>query len=81
MACEKKPVILKWNFHPAGRDPSEASFESVLDTTCERLWERRIQYSLRRIREMDVELENLEKSLDKFTDEFTEEFTEQPGQI
>ena len=65
MAYEKKPVILKWNFNSGDRDLDEPSFAAVLDTTCERLWERHVQYSLRRIREMDEELANLEKTLDK----------------
>jgi len=61
MAGEKKPVILKRD-----HDLEEASFEDVLDTTCERLWERHIQYSIRRIREMEEELKCLEQELDEF---------------
>ena len=66
MAHEKKPVILKWEYDPLALDPKETSFEAVLDTTCERLWEKHVQYSLRRIREMDEELKILEKELDEF---------------
>jgi hypothetical protein len=61
MACDKKPVILKWDYTLI-----EPSFEAVLDTTCERLWEKHIQYSLRRIREMEEELNSFEKSLEQF---------------
>ena len=42
------------------------SFEAVLDATCERLWERHVQHSIRRIREMEAELNNIEKSLNEF---------------
>ena len=61
MACEKKPIILKWDY-----DLIEPSFETVLHTTCERLRERHIQYSIRRIQKMDEELNTLEKELDEF---------------
>ena len=60
MAYEKEPVILKY-------DAGSPSFEIVLDVTCERLWERHVQYSIRRIHEMDEELEKLEKELDELT--------------
>ena len=56
MAYEKKPVILT----------EEVSFEHVLDTVCERLKERHIQYSIRRIREMDEKLAKLEEELNEF---------------
>ena len=58
---DKKPVILRREL-----DSGELSFASVLDTACERLWEKRIQYSIRRIREMDEELAGLERELDEF---------------
>ena len=61
MAFEKKPVILKRDY-----DLSELSFDTMLDTTCQRLWERHIQYSIRRIREMEEELKLLERALDEF---------------
>ena len=57
MAFEFKPAILT-------RD--SASFEAVLDTACERLWEKQIRYSLRRIKEMDKELDRLENELTQF---------------
>ena len=45
---------------------AEASFDVVLDMACERLWDKRIQYSIRRIKEMDEELRRLEEELDEF---------------
>ena len=48
------------------RDSKAPSFETVLDTTCERLLEKHIQYSIRRLGEMDEELARLEKELDDF---------------
>jgi len=56
MTYENKPFILT----------EETSFESVLDTAIERLNEKHIQYSLRRIREMDVVLAGFEKELNDF---------------
>ena len=53
---EKKPVFLT----------EEPSFETVLDTTCERLNEKHTQFSIRRIKKMDEELAVLEKELDEF---------------
>ena len=61
MALEKKPVILAWDI-----GPKDSSFIVVLDTACERLREKQVQYSIRRIREMDEELGRLEKELDEF---------------
>ena len=71
MAYEKKPVILKWEQDPWERDPGDSdlkrsSFETMLDLTCERLWGKHIQYSIRRIQEMDEELKKLEEELDEF---------------
>ena len=48
------------------RDFKTPSFETMLDTTCDRLLEKHIQYSIRRLGEMDVELAKLEKELDDF---------------
>ena len=56
MTFDKKPIILT----------DKPSFEAVLDTTCERLEEKHILYSIRRIREMNKELALLEKELDDF---------------
>jgi hypothetical protein len=61
MSYEKNPTALIRDI-----DPTETSFEAVLETACERLREKYIEYSIRRIREMDDELTRLEKELDKF---------------
>ena len=64
MAPEKEPVILKWNKVQTDAYPDEPSFNDVLDTACGRLWEKHVEYSIRRIREMDEILAQLEKELD-----------------
>jgi len=56
MAFEKKQMVLT----------DEPSFELVLDSACARLREKHIQYSLRRINEMEEILQCLEKELDDF---------------
>jgi hypothetical protein len=56
MTFENKPFILT----------EETSFEAVLDTACDRLNEKHIQYSLRRIREMSEALAGFEKELNDF---------------
>ena len=61
MDVEKRPEVLIW-----GRDPKEASFETMLDTTCDRLREKHIRYSIRRIEEMAEQLAAMEKELDDF---------------
>ena len=61
MDVEKKPEVLIRD-----SDPKESSFEAMLDSTCERLREKHIQYSIRRLGEMDEELAKLEKELDDF---------------
>jgi hypothetical protein len=55
MGLEKKPEVLA----------DMPTFETMLDTTCERLLEKKAQYSIRRIGEMDEELARLEKELDE----------------
>jgi hypothetical protein len=71
MAVEKKPLILNGDHDPKAHDPNDLkskdpSFDSVLDSACERLWDKHTQYSIRRIKEMDEELARLEKELDQF---------------
>jgi hypothetical protein len=44
--------------------PDSHSFESVLDDTFSRLWDRKVRYSLRRIAELDRILERMERELD-----------------
>lgn len=40
------------------------SFNEVLDRACEGLWDKKIRFSIRRLREMDAELLVMEKELD-----------------
>ncbi|GHV68365.1 hypothetical protein AGMMS49928_07670 [Spirochaetia bacterium] len=42
------------------------SFQAVLDETCDRLWDTKVQYSLRRIAELDAALQKMETELDGF---------------
>jgi phage shock protein A len=56
MTFEKKSTLIT----------EEPSFEAVLNTACDRLQEKQIQYSIQRIREMDEELDNIEKELEEF---------------
>jgi|ABDH01.1.fsa_nt_gi hypothetical protein len=56
MTFENRPFILT----------EETSFEAVVDTAFERLNEKHIQYTLRRIREMSVILLGFEKELNDF---------------
>ena len=42
------------------------SFNEVVDSACERLMERQIKYSIRRIKEMDERLSRMERELDEF---------------
>jgi prefoldin subunit 5 len=44
-------------------------FEAVLDSACERLEDKQAEYSIRRLQEMDAQLENLEKELDDLVQE------------
>ena len=43
-----------------------SSFSEVVDEACERLMERQIKYSIRRIQEMEDRLSELERELDDF---------------
>jgi hypothetical protein len=56
MTFEKRPVIIT----------EDTSFDSVLNSACERLWDKHSKYSLRRIQELSEELDKLEKELDQF---------------
>ena len=42
------------------------SFCSIVDVTCEKLMERQIRYSIRRIQEMEKHLSDIEQELDDF---------------
>ena len=45
---------------------NRSSFSEVVDEACERLMERQIKYSIRRIQEMEDRLTELERELDEF---------------
>jgi hypothetical protein len=45
---------------------SALSFDAVLDETCERLWSKKVLYSLKRLDELDGKLQNLEQELNQF---------------
>jgi hypothetical protein len=53
----------------AGEDtitpPEGDSFESLLDSTCSRLWDRKLRYSLRRIRELAEILDRTDRELEE----------------
>ncbi|MDR2149366.1 MAG: hypothetical protein LBO67_00785 [Spirochaetaceae bacterium] len=59
--CESTPLL------------DEQSFEAVLDKTCERLWNKKVHYSIRRIDEMEAHLLTMEKELELFLFEHQEE--------
>jgi len=42
------------------------SFSDVVDEACDRLWDKQVQYSIRRIHEMEDVLGELERELDQF---------------
>lgn len=63
MVSEKNPFTVT----------EESSFEEMLDFACERLQVKHMQYSLRRIKEMDEELAELEKELDEFISQHTKD--------
>jgi hypothetical protein len=56
MAYEKEYLILTEN----------SSFDAMLDSACERLQDKQTQYSIRRLRELDLQLGELEKELEDF---------------
>ncbi|MDR2258502.1 MAG: hypothetical protein LBE14_05065 [Treponema sp.] len=54
MTPGKKPLTLS----------GTSSFEEVLDSACDRLWDKKVQYSMRRIHELEDYLDVLERQLD-----------------
>jgi hypothetical protein len=56
MNTGEKPVSISAN----------APFSAVVEETCERLMDRQIKYSIRRIHEMESRLAALEQELDEF---------------
>ena len=67
MAFEKRPIIYSETL--AGESPT---FEDLLDTACDRLWERHIQFSIQRIGELDQELDRLGREIDNFMSAYHE---------
>ena len=71
MALENTSEIQAWDVDPwidsEEPNPADNSFELLLDTACGRLWEKQVQYSIRRITAMKQKLDMLEKELDKFS--------------
>ena len=66
MALENKSGILTWNLDPWDTNPEESSFEFLLDSACVRLWEKQVEFSIRRINEMEIKLDIFEKELEEF---------------
>ena len=56
MASGEKPAVVS----------RRSSFSEVVDEACDRLMDRQVQYSIRRIQEMGDVLEKLERELDEF---------------
>ncbi|MDR2418037.1 MAG: hypothetical protein LBD79_03180 [Treponema sp.] len=56
MTSERESVLLS----------NATSFETVLDQTCERLWGKKVRYSLQRLQELNSDLQNLDAELDAF---------------
>lgn len=65
MEFGKNQAVLKGWYNSGSLEPEETSFDAVLSSACDRLRDKHIQYSLRRIREMEGDLEKLEKELDE----------------
>jgi hypothetical protein len=61
--------------YPAGkvRDSAQAvsedsSFDDMVKATCNRLWDKKVEYSIRRIDEMRQTLDGIDKELTEFLD-------------
>jgi len=54
------------NLSAGQRQEGMDSFIEILDLACEKLMDRQIKYSIRRIREMDERLCVMERELDEF---------------
>jgi len=73
MALENNSGILTWNLDPwdsgsciPNPEANASSFEFVLDSACERLWEKQVEFSIRRINVMKEKLDVMERELDEF---------------
>jgi hypothetical protein len=47
--------------------PEPDSFESLLDSTCSRLWDRKLRYALRRIQELAEILDRTDRELEEIS--------------
>jgi len=56
MTFDKEPAVLA----------EDTSFDSVLNTACERLWDKHSQHTIRRLQELGEELNKIEKELEQF---------------
>lgn len=56
MTSGKKPVTIS----------PKTSFSAVVDAACNRLMDRQVRYSIRRIQDMEERLAGLERELDQF---------------
>jgi len=45
---------------------NQPSFERIVEQSCERLWDKKVQHSIRRIHELEVVLSSMEQELDAF---------------
>jgi hypothetical protein len=54
--------------------PGVCSFNNMVDETCDKLMDKQIKHSIRRIVEMEERLESLEKELDEFILQKNKEF-------
>jgi hypothetical protein len=45
---------------------NQPSFEHIVEQSCERLWDKKVQHSIRRIHELEVVLSSMEQELDVF---------------
>lgn len=66
MAAEERPIVLKGDLDSGDPRAQEPSFDAIVKSSCDRLKSTHIRYSIRRIRELEEELDRLEKELDDF---------------
>jgi len=76
MDSEKTPVIFPWDDNSSQDNPGkqntqtldteDSSIDKVLDSACDGLKNIHIQHSIKRIHEMEEELDKLEKELNQF---------------
>jgi hypothetical protein len=52
--------------NPSGQTVTFPNFGQMLDSACDRLWTKKAELSLRKIRVLEEELTKMEKELDEF---------------